>query len=523
MLKRRIGISAPLLSFVVCAIFLALYNFSFWKQAYSIAAWPFLIAAGILISALIFAVLSLFSFKYTYKPLLLIAFLMAAISAYSMDNYGYVVSTEAFRNVVETDTNEAFDLIHWLLIRDLAIFFVLPTLIVLYFKIEYPKFKLRVLHIVLSLVLCAANIVLFGKHYATILRNHKQIRYYVNPIRPLYSMVKYTVLKFKPGVDKQFIELDANPKRIANLSKPKLVVLVLGESDRALNHSINGYHRPTNPYLSKRSDIFSFSNFHSCGTETTVSVPCMFSSFRREDYNDHKGEYTENVLDLLQKSHVQVLWRDNDGGCKNVCNRVETHDLNEATIAPYCNGSECHDEVLLHNLQTYISADIKDKLIVLHKKGNHGPAYYKRYPQNFAQFAPICNTNELHKCSNEQLINTYDNIVLYTDFFLDTLIKQLESNNDKYQVALIYVSDHGESLGENGVYLHAMPYWLAPKEQTHVPFMFWASADFDVNREHLLATQHAERSHDHLFHSLLGLFDVQTAVYEPKLDLFSAG
>ncbi len=523
MIERRISISAPVLSCLICVTFLSIYNLSFWKQANYVAAWPFLLAVGILLSALIFAVLSVVSFKTCYKTFLIFAFFLAAISAYAMDNFGYVVSTEAFRNVIETDANEAWDLLNWLLLRDLLLFFVVPSICILYVRVEYPKLRIRLLHVFLSLVLCLINVGLFGKHYAAILRNNKQLRYYVNPIRPIYSMVKYSMLKLSPTVDKKFTELDANPTRVVTDGKPKLVVLVVGESDRAVNHQLNGYHKNTNPYLAARDDVYSFKNFHSCGTETTVSVPCMFSVYKREEYNDHKGKYTENVLDILKKSQVQVLWRDNDGGCKNVCNRIETHDLNEAQIKPYCNGSECQDEVLLHNLQAYINENIQDKLIILHKKGNHGPAYYKRYPQKFAQFTPTCNTNELHKCTNEQLINTYDNIILYTDYFLDTLIKQLERSNDKYQVALIYVSDHGESLGEKGIYLHAMPYWLAPKEQTHVPFIFWASKDFAINREHLLATQHIERSHDNLFHSLLGLFNVQTALYEPDLDLFASG
>lgn len=439
-----------------------------------------------------------------------------------MDTYGYVISTEAFRNIVETDTHEAFDVLHWRLFFHMALLFLLPTIVILRLQVKYPSFKFRLSVFIICMLLCLGNILLLHSYYVTLFRNHKHIKYYINPMRPIYSMVKYTYLRLKPGVEKTFVELDASPTRVATQGKPKLVILVVGESDRASNHQLNGYSKQTNPKLSLRNDIYSFDKYYSCGTETTVSVPCMFSSFTREEFTDHKGRYTENVLDLLQKSQVEVLWRDNDGGCKNVCNRIATHDLNQATIKPYCNSFECHDEVLLHNLDTYINDKVADKLIVLHKKGNHGPAYYRRYPASFQQFTPICETNELHKCTNQEIVNTYDNIVLYTDYFLDKVIQNLEKHNDKYQTALIYVSDHGESLGEKGVYLHAMPYWLAPKEQIHVPFMFWASKDFTIDREHLAKIQKQEYSHDHLFHSLLGLFAVKTKVYSPELDMFAA-
>lgn len=449
-------------------------------------------------------------------------FLIAAISAYAMDNYGLVVSSATFKNIVETNSHEVLDLLNWRLMRCMVLFFILPTSLLLLTNVRYPLFRLRLVYIALCIAICLGNLLLFGKYYASMLRNHKNIIYYINPVRPIYSMVKYNIKKYFHISAHTFVELDNNPVRMVGVGKPKLVVLVVGESDRAINHQLNGYTKKTNPRLTVKKDVYSFGNFYSCGTETTISVPCMFSVFTREEYTSGKALYTENILDLLQKSNIEVLWRDNDGGCKNVCDRVKVDDFNNAKIKQYCNDFECHDEVLLHDLQAYISSSKNDKLIVLHKKGNHGPAYYKRYPAIFAQFAPICETNELHSCTNEQIINTYDNIVLYTDYFLDILIKNLEKNSDEYQTALIYVSDHGESLGENGVYLHGMPYWLAPKEQRHIPFMFWASKNFDINREQINLILQQEFSHDYLFHSLLGLFNVQSKIYIKELDMFAA-
>jgi lipid A ethanolaminephosphotransferase len=303
-------------------------------------------------------------------------------------------------------------------------------------------------------------------------------------------------------------------------AKPKLIVLVVCESARASNFSLNGYPKPTNPLLTKRDDLFSFKNVYSCGTETTVSVPCMFSHLPRERFNLAKANENENLLDILKRTGIEILWRDNDSGCKQVCNRVNVDDFNDQKIQPYCNDFECHDEVLLYQLENYIQKQPTDRLIVLHKKGNHGPAYYKRYPKNFEVFQPICTSNELQDCSNEAITNTYDNIIVYTDYFLNELISILEKHNKQYDTAMLYISDHGESLGERGIYLHAMPYFIAPIEQIHIPFIMWFSESFDIDRQHLSQILNKKLSHDNLFHSILGLYAINTNLYDKNLDLF---
>ncbi len=524
--KAKIDFSSSALAGIFCVFILSLFNYTFWVKALDIyspisAHCPFLIAFAILLATILFTVLTLLNFKYILKPFLIFLSLVGALSAYAMDTYGYVISTQAFQNIVETDTHEVNDLLSLKLSIYLLLLFVLPTILILKIKLKYPTIKTQLVYLFVSLLLVAGNIILFNKTYASFLRNHKPIRYYLNPFRPVYSMAKYGLQHFKETRDETFQILDSAPTKLAQNGKPRLVILVVGESDRAINHGINGYVRQTTPRLALRHDVVSFSQFYSCGTETSVSVPCMFSAFKRSDFTYGKGRYTENVLDLLQKSEVQVLWRDNDSGCKNVCDRVQVDDFNNASIAEFCNGSECHDEILLYQLQDYIDSALGDKLIVLHKKGNHGPAYHKRYPQQFEKFVPTCQSNELQDCTDQQIVNTYDNIILYTDYFLDKVIDQLEKNNIKYQTAMIYVSDHGESLGEHGVYLHAMPYILAPKEQIHVPFIFWASPDFSLDRARLSQLQHKELSHDNLFHSLLGMFGVNSTVYEQHLDLFA--
>ena len=254
--QKRVTVDAPLVSVLACIMLLAFYNDSFWQKLGHIATQPFIFSIALFIFSFLLFFITLVSFKYTFKPLLIVAFLIAAVSAYSMDNFGYVISTEAFRNVIETDTNEAFDLLNWSLISTVILLFVLPTIALLFVKVKYPSYKTRMFFLGLCLLLCVGNLILFSGNYATLIRNHKLVRYYINPVRPIYSMIKYTVYRYKPGVVKEFVELDSNPSRVAILGKPKLVVLVVGESNRSINHQLNGYTKQTNPLLFLDAAIF---------------------------------------------------------------------------------------------------------------------------------------------------------------------------------------------------------------------------------------------------------------------------
>jgi lipid A ethanolaminephosphotransferase len=108
----------------------------------------------------------------------------------------------------------------------------------------------------------------------------------------------------------------ATPRR----SKPPLLLLVLGETARSGNFSLNGYGRPTNPLLAKE-DVASQRNAWSCGTSTAASLPCMFSNFGREAYDSRPANY-EGLLDVLQRAGLAVLWIDNQSGCKGACDRM---------------------------------------------------------------------------------------------------------------------------------------------------------------------------------------------------------
>lgn len=326
-----------------------------------------------------------------------------------------------------------------------------------------------------------------------------------------------------PSSKLEFVALDARRDTIAG-ARPTLTVLVIGETARAANFALNGYARATTPQLAAEAGVINFRQVRSCGTSTAVSLPCMFLDVGRAGFSDTLAARRENLLDVLQRSGYAVLWRDNNSGCKGLCDRVQHDELMSAGVAGLCVGGECYDEILLHGLQESLDAFVGDTVIVLHMKGSHGPAYYLRYPEAFEHFTPVCKTNQLDRCERETIVNAYDNTLRYTDHVLARTIALLRRNADRFDASLLYVSDHGESLGERGLYLHGVPYALAPSEQTHVPMLMWlsksAESRYGIDAACLRGRQDEPLSHDNLYHSALGLLGVRTRLYRPESDLF---
>jgi lipid A ethanolaminephosphotransferase len=361
------------------------------------------------------------------------------------------------------------------------------------------------------------------KAFALIGRQNAELRLFVNPTSPVYAAWRYWAKRSRPKVVAPIAE---DARRVVNAAggRPLLVVLVVGETARAASFSLGGYARETNPLLARLPVVY-FGDVTSCGTDTATSLPCMFSPFGRERYSDRKAKSHESLLDVLQRTGVSVLWRDNNSGCKGTCDRVPAQMGSTLRHPVFCGEHGCFDEVLLEGLPAWIDALRGDAFLVLHQQGSHGPAYHRRSPEPWKRFLPECAAAAVESCSREEIVNAYDNTILYTDFVLARLVELLERKARRFDVAMLYVSDHGESLGENGLYLHGLPWMLAPETQTHVPMLAWLSDGFaaarHVDRTCLAARRHDSLSHDHLFHSVLGLFDVHTELYAAELDLFA--
>lgn len=474
----------------------------------------------LLLASFIFFLFNLLTSKRTIKPLLIVTLMVSSFTAYFMNTYHVIVDRSMLRNTLQTDLHESLDLFSFKLVLYVLFLGIIPSYLVYKTKIKEQPFKqaitTKIKALLLSLLLIVIILFSFSKFYTSFFREHKSLRYHTNPTYWLYSIGDYISKTLSSGkIVVQPIGLDAN---ITASDRPhKLTILVVGEAVRADHFSLNGYQRETNPLL-KNESIINFSNFASCGTSTAVSVPCMFSLYGKEDYNYKKGVSTQNVLDVLDHTgKVSVLWRDNNSDSKGVALRVAYEDFKTPTNNTICQEDECRDEGMLIGLDTYIEQQKdKDILIVLHQMGNHGPAYYKRYPKTFEKFTPVCQTNQLETCTQEEIANAYDNAILYTDYFLTKSINFLKKYNHTFETSMIYISDHGESLGENGLYLHGLPYFMAPDAQTHVGALMW----FGENN-HQSIDGNKTYSQDYLFHTLLGLYGVETSVYQKELDILN--
>jgi len=486
----------------------------------------FLCSLAILFACINIIILSLLCFKFTIKPVLIFILLISSATAYFMDTYNVMIDDSMIDNVLKTDIHEAFDLVSFRQIIYLIVLGILPALFVYKVKIVYPGMKTAIFQrlrlIILTIIIGALTVVSSGNFYASFIREHKPLRYYANPSYYLYSTVRYINSFFKQD--------SGNLKQIGTHAHIKesddhreLIIFVLGETARADHFSLNGYQKKTNPLLEKEA-VTSFTDVWSCGTSTSYSVPCLFSVYSNSEFNKNKASHTENLLDVLKHAGVNVLWLDNNSSSKGVADRVAYTSYKSAPINPVCD-TECRDEGMLSHLQEYINKHPQgDIFIVLHQQGNHGPAYYKRYPSRFEIFTPVCQTNQLEQCTTEEINNAYDNALVYTDYFLQQTIQLLKKNNAAFEAALIYISDHGESLGENGLFLHGLPYMLAPDTQKKVPMIMWFSDSFEkqeVNPEIFRKIKDKRYSHNNIFHTILGLFEVTTSVYNKDLDIIA--
>jgi lipid A ethanolaminephosphotransferase len=280
-----------------------------------------------------------------------------------------------------------------------------------------------------------------------------------------------------------------------------IAVLVIGESARRANFSLYGYEKNTNPLLSKIDNLHSY-EANSCATYTTAGVKCIL------DHKETSSLY-EILPNYLNRSDVEVIWRTTNWGEPRVT--IQNY-LKRSDLEALCEGSGCaYDEVLL---KSQLLASKKNKiLLVLHTSTSHGPTYYKKYPERFNTFTPVCENVELGKCSEEELINAYDNTIVYTDFILTQVIDELKQMED-YRSSLIYVSDHGESLGENNLYMHGIPKSIAPNEQLEIPFLVWLSDDSRSLKENKTLSQH------HVFHSVLDFLAIDSPVYNEEMSVF---
>jgi len=471
------------------------------------------------------------------KPVWLAVVLVAAVSQHFMVTYGVVMDPTMIANATQTDVNEVRDLLNWRLLFNVLAVSALPAAAIWLSPLRRQGLLAQVwrnaLLILAAAALAAGGVVAMNRDLAPLMRNHTKLRYMTNPLAPVYSAVKggtQSLFKHK----RQLIPVSGGAAlgaSYAGQARPRLFVVVVGETARADHFGLNGYGRDTTRDLAARK-VLSWRNVHSCGTSTLASVPCMFSPLGKQGYESARDDY-ENLTDVLQAAGLAVFWLDNQpGGCKGVCDRIPHAsafaDLDPVTKNALCpSGDECLDEVMLRGLDARIEALSPERrqrgvVLLMHQMGSHGPAYYERSSRNTKRFLPECRVNVLSDCSHDELINAFDNSIAYTDNFLGKTIDWLQARSDRYDTAMLYLSDHGESLGEFGLFLHGMPYSVAPEVQKHVPWVMWFSdgmnAREQISRSCLESELDKPLSHDNLYHTVLGAMDVQSPTYQPGLD-----
>lgn len=533
-------------SLVVSLWLASVGNLALWKaisQAEGLSSaqqWVLGTSLGLAIACACWGLLTLVSWGRAAKPVMAALCWISAFAACFMLNYGIAIDASMLTNVLQTDVKEAADLLHWSLFVTVGAIAIPPTWWI--WRQTLPRHHgwrpvLQQLGMVLLAVLAMVVVVMAGfRPISSAMRNHTNLRYMMNPLSTVYAAGNLVAQQIHHR-DTTLYPIGEDAKLGASYAGQTtfpIYALVVGETGRAGNFAVNGYDRPTTPLLSARDDLAVATNAWSCGTSTAVSVPCMFSHLGRSSQNSDKSY--ENLLDVLQRAGLAVLWVENQSGCKGVCTRVHNanteSDLPAAARKALCQDGECVDMALLEGLDERINAlpaeqRAKGVVLVLHQMGSHGPAYFKRSLGEDKRFSPECNNVNLQSCDRASLVNAYDNSVVATDRMLGSLIGWLASKGQRQPTAMMYVADHGESLGENNLYLHGLPYSVAPDVQKRVPWITWLSPAMQQRMgmrtsclQQAVAT--ARISHDNLFHSMLGLTDVQTALHQPDLDIFAS-
>lgn len=532
--SRLAPLPLPLLNLAVALWLLTVLNAPFWSALWqAVGGWEasralFLVSLPLFVLLWVWLLLECLTWGRGAKPILAAILVVSAAASYYMNTYAIVFDRSMIANILQTDAAETLELLSTKLLGWLLALGVAPLWFLARVRILRPSLPRQLLGKAMTLGILISGIVVVVapslQSYAPLLRNHRELRLKLVPTNYLAAAHSYAKARISSSDRLELVALDAKRTTPPGASKPALTILVIGETARAASFALDGYARPTTPQLGAEADLVNFRQVRSCGTSTAVSLPCMFLDVGQAGFSDTLAARRESLLDALQRAGYAVLWRDNNSGCKGICDRVQREDLTRGGVPALCASGECYDEILLHGLQEKLDSFERDAVIVLHMKGSHGPAYHLRYPPEFEFFKPVCRTSQFDRCERDAIVNAYDNTLRYTDHVLAQTIDLLRRNSGRFDTSLLYVSDHGESLGESGLYLHGMPYSIAPPEQTHVPMFLWlsrgAQARAGIHTACLRAKRDEPLSHDNLYHSMLGLLGVHTRLYRPGLDLF---
>ena len=526
------------LNLLLAIYFATVFNYALYAKIWQIQehVWAnFLFTVPLFIFLACWLVFTLLALPFVHKiivPLLLVISASISYNSIFLDVY---FNRDMLTNVMQTTVSESSRLMTVPLIAWIVCLGVVPAVLYCRTKIIYRTWwrecLVRIGAGCLSILGVLAIAAIFYQDYASVGRNNPTLKDLIVPS----NFIGAGISKYKHWKrdNLPYQTLDTQVKQIKTTPNRRVFVMIVGETTRAMNWGLNGYARQTTPLLAKRGDsVINFHHMSSCNTFTAGSVPCMFSHMTRTEFNATRAEKQDNILDMMQRAGIKVVWIDNDTGCKGVCKNTPYVDVTKMNSPEFCKHGECLDNAMLPELDkvlNQIDQSNQDTLIVLHTIGSHGPTYYERYTPEYRQFTPTCDTNEINRCNNQELVNTYDNTILYVDQFINTVIARLEQH-ESWESAVMFASDHGESLGEKGVYLHSTPYEIAPKEQTTIPMIMWFSPTWLQNEKTNAGClrQNAQAqtySHDNVFSTLfsaMNLDKTQSQTYRADLDILAA-
>lgn len=525
---RRPVIGQTVLTLIVGTYLLAVLNVGFWGRMVGIFGdrpVQFLLFTGV-IFALTVLTLEFFGPGRLQRPVAAVLILMAAGASYYERTFGVLIDREMVRNVFETTVTESRHLITPDALLRIGLTGLLPSALLFWPRVVrvggWHNLWRWPLGVALALAVVVGGLFIDFKTFSAILRERQDLMASYQPGATIAALAKYGKQQWKSeaGVLRG-VGVDARPGPfLAAAAKPVLLVIFAGETARAQNWGLNGYARDTTPGLAARG-VVNFADVSACGTSTAVSLPCMFSSLTQEGYSRNAFLGQENLLDVLDRAGFETRWLDNNTGDQRIATRTGWAQV-DATLAPDACEVECTDEVFLPVIETTLASMTRNTVLVLHMIGNHGPAYFLRYPAERAVFTPDCRSVEFARCTLDEIVNAYDNAMLQTDHVLSATIDRLAAS-DRVLGAMLYVSDHGESLGESGLFLHAAPMFMAPETQTKVPMALWMAPGFQdamgLDEACLHRVAAAPGSHDMLFSTVLGLLDVATTARDPALDI----
>ena len=500
-------------SCIVSIATLLLYNIPFFSYVAGNtnegAAGKLLLLASLAVLMLVLnfmmTYLTVFLMRRVGRILLAILSLINATAVYFIVTYSVMIDQTTVENVFNTRYSEASGFFSPLLWLSMAVFGLIPALYCLLRPVVYGRARqLGVscgVSLAIILVVALANI----RQTLWISQHDTELGGLLQP----WSYLVNTIRMVSSQHDQQAEEIKLPDGHVRDSAK-SVVVLVIGESARKANFQLYGYRRDTNPLLSKQAGLKVY-QATSCATYTTAGTKAILEPVDTDDLYELLPNYA-------YRCGVDVSWRTSNWGEPPI--HIGEYLTNEELGDLYPGENVYHDGILLAGLRERIGSSSKRKvLIVLHTSTSHGPKYADKYPDAFEVYRPVARSVEEGEKNVDRLVNAYDNTIRYTDFLLDSLINTLRAMTD-WQSAMIFISDHGESLGENKVFMHGLPMRLAPRVQYEIPFLVWVSDHF---REYKADDQlPAVLEQHYIFHSVLNLLSIQSPAYNGDFDLFKA-